>query len=50
MNKDQWRQIEKIFYSAMELPLNERDEFVGQARAVKMKNQEEEVPCYGGQS
>ena len=33
MNKDQWRQIEKIFYSAMELPLNERDEFVGQACA-----------------
>src|SRR5215510_538925 len=34
MNKDQWRQIEKIFYSAMELPLNERDEFVGRACAA----------------
>src|SRR5262245_25159603 len=33
MNKDQWRRIEKIFYSAMEIPLNERDEFVGQACA-----------------
>ena len=33
MNKDQWRQIEKIFYPAMELPLNERDGFVGQACA-----------------
>ena len=34
MNKDQWRQIEKIFYSAMELPLDERDDFVGQACAM----------------
>src|SRR5262245_60606705 len=33
MNKDQWRQIEKIFYSAIELPSDERDEFVGQACA-----------------
>jgi eukaryotic-like serine/threonine-protein kinase len=31
MNKDQWRQIEKIFYSAMELPRDERDDFVVQA-------------------
>src|SRR5262245_45710455 len=33
MNKDQWRQMEKIFYSAIELPRDERDEFVGQACA-----------------
>ncbi len=33
MNKNQWQQIEKIFYSAMELPPGERDDFVGQACA-----------------
>jgi serine/threonine protein kinase len=33
MNKDQWQQIEKIFYAAMELPRDERDDFVGQACA-----------------
>src|SRR5262245_46701158 len=33
MNKDQWRHMEKIFYSAIELPTDERDEFVGQACA-----------------
>jgi len=33
VNKDQWRQIEKVFYSAMELPRNDRDDFVRQACA-----------------
>lgn len=33
MNKDQWQRIEKIFYEAMELPRDERDEFVSQACA-----------------
>ena len=33
MNKNQWQQIEKIFYAAMELPPGERDDFVGQACA-----------------
>ncbi|MGE0131079.1 MAG: serine/threonine protein kinase [Blastocatellales bacterium] len=28
MDKDQWQRIEKVFYSAMELPPNERDDFV----------------------
>ena len=31
MNKDQWQQIEKIFYAAMELPREEREAFVSQA-------------------
>ncbi|MEK7830654.1 MAG: serine/threonine-protein kinase, partial [Acidobacteriota bacterium] len=33
MNKELWQQIEKIFYSAMELPREERDDFVRQACA-----------------
>ena len=33
MNKDQWQQIEKIFYAAMELPRDERDDFISQACA-----------------
>src|SRR5688572_20302748 len=47
MNKDQWRQIEKIFYSAMELPLNERDEFVGQACAGDEELRREVVALLG---
>lgn len=33
MNKDQWQQIEKIFYAAMELPRDERKAFLNQACA-----------------
>lgn len=33
MNKDQWRRIEEVFYSAMELPRSERDDFVRRACA-----------------
>lgn len=33
MDKDQWRRIEEVFYSAMELPPNERDDFVRRACA-----------------
>lgn len=33
MDKDQWGQIEKIFYAAMELPQGEREELVRQACA-----------------
>lgn len=33
MNKDQWQQIEKIFYAAMELPRDEHEAFVSQSCA-----------------
>jgi len=33
VNKEQWQQIEKIFYAAMELPHGEREAFVSQACA-----------------
>lgn len=33
MNKDQWQQIEKIFYAAMELPRDEREAFISQTCA-----------------
>ena len=33
MNKDQWQQIEKIFYAAMELPREDREAFIRQACA-----------------
>lgn len=33
VNKDQWQQIEKIFYAAMELPRDEREAFISQACA-----------------